>query len=136
MKKMCGKSEVNSAFELMCLFVVICLCLCHKFVACKSNTSSICSLNIIPLFSEFYHCFCDSWLSCSPSICCHISIHDPSIYACTMPSWTKQTCKKSTGGVAPRVTLNLPGAISRLEVGTTVIEEEERLDHNLHAFFL
>ncbi|KAG2125352.1 uncharacterized protein EDB93DRAFT_1110245 [Suillus bovinus] len=50
-----------------------------------------------------------------------------------MPPRTKQTCKKSTGGVAPRVTLNLPGAvstISRVEVGTVRIEEEERRDHN------
>ncbi|KAG1873079.1 hypothetical protein F4604DRAFT_1681149 [Suillus subluteus] len=47
-----------------------------------------------------------------------------------MPPRTKQTCKKSTGGAAPRVTLNLPGAVSRLEVGTMRIEEEERIDHN------
>lgn len=50
-----------------------------------------------------------------------------------MPPRTKQTCKKSTGGDAPRVTLNLPGAvstISRVEVGTVRIEEEERTDHN------
>ncbi|KAG2158644.1 uncharacterized protein EDB93DRAFT_1100297 [Suillus bovinus] len=41
--------------------------------------------------------------------------------------------EKSTGGDAPRVTLNLPGAIStvsRVEVGTVRIEEEERMDHN------
>ncbi|KAG1887756.1 hypothetical protein F4604DRAFT_1674924 [Suillus subluteus] len=50
-----------------------------------------------------------------------------------MPPGTKQTCKKSTGGAAPHVTLNLPGAvstISRVEVGTVRIEEEERRDHN------
>ncbi|KAG2108114.1 hypothetical protein BD769DRAFT_1392801 [Suillus cothurnatus] len=50
-----------------------------------------------------------------------------------MPPRTKQTCKKSTGGDAPRVTLNLPGAVStvsRVEVGTVRIEQEERTDHN------
>ncbi|KAG1801990.1 uncharacterized protein BJ212DRAFT_1304913 [Suillus subaureus] len=43
---------------------------------------------------------------------------------------TKQTCKKSTGGMAPCVTLNLPGATSRLAVGTRETYEEERLVHN------
>ncbi|KAG1819994.1 hypothetical protein EV424DRAFT_1347324 [Suillus variegatus] len=50
-----------------------------------------------------------------------------------MPPRTKQTCKKSTGGDAPRVTLKLLGAVStvsRVEVGTARIEEEERTDHN------
>ncbi|KAG2046527.1 hypothetical protein BDR06DRAFT_1036130, partial [Suillus hirtellus] len=81
--------------------------------------------NTILLFSPCYHCFCLAHL---PSSSHHISIHD---YA--MPPWTKQTCKKSTGGDAPHVTLNLPGAVStilRVEVETVRIKEEERTDHN------
>jgi hypothetical protein len=120
------KSKVNCLFGLTHLFT----CCLYVFVPhICGNTSPAHLLLALYILTYLYHCSQRDTSLNTQLLYTLGSRPHPSIRDRTMPR-TKQTCKKLTGGVAPCITLNLPGITSRLAVGTRETYEEERLVHN------